>query len=101
LAALLQGIRAAAVSQTLWRGTGNGITELLQTVPPIFGWAASTLGIGPHSSYVYIAPCELTSESVFECFVSLVTYADYRNSAHFISHRLARQPLADFPVGRI
>jgi len=40
---------AAGVSQTLRRGTRNGITELSQTAPPIFGWAAITLGIGPHS----------------------------------------------------
>ena len=32
-------------------GTRNGITELSQTAPPIFGWAAVTLGIGPHSSF--------------------------------------------------
>ena len=50
LAALLHATPAAGVSQTLRRGTRNGITELLQTVPPIFGWAAITLGIGPHSS---------------------------------------------------
>jgi len=25
--------------------------ELPKTAPPIFGWAAITLGIGPHSSY--------------------------------------------------
>jgi len=31
--------------------TRNGITELSQTVPLILGWAAITLGIGPHSSY--------------------------------------------------
>jgi len=36
--------------QTLWRGTRNGIMELLQRAPPIFGRAAITLGIGPHSS---------------------------------------------------
>ena len=42
--------RAAAVSQTLWRGTRNGITELSQRAPPIFRWAAITFGIGPHSS---------------------------------------------------
>ena len=35
----------------LWCGTGNGIIELSQTAPPIFGWAAITLGIGPHSSF--------------------------------------------------
>jgi len=31
--------------------TRNGITELSQTAPPMFGWAAITLGIGPHSSF--------------------------------------------------
>jgi len=50
LAVWLHGTRAAAVNQTLWRSAGNGITELLQTAPPIFGWAAITLGIGPHCS---------------------------------------------------
>jgi len=33
--------------------TRNGIMELSQWAPPIFGWAAITLGIGPHSSLVY------------------------------------------------
>jgi len=49
LAALLHGSPAAALGQTLRRGTRNGITELSQRVPPIFGWAAITLGICPHS----------------------------------------------------
>ena len=40
----------SGVSQTVWCGTRNGITELSQRAPPIFGWAAITLGIGPHSS---------------------------------------------------
>jgi len=44
---------AAGVSQTLRRGTRNGITELSQRAPPIFGRAAITLGISPHSSYYY------------------------------------------------
>jgi len=47
LAVWLYGTRAVAVSQTLWRGTRNGITELSQRVPPIFGCAAIMLGIGP------------------------------------------------------
>ena len=46
---------AACVSQTLQRGTRNGITELLQRLPPIFGWAAITFGIGPRSSCSYFA----------------------------------------------
>ena len=50
LAALLHGTPAAAVSQTLQRSTRDEITELSQTAPPIFGWAAITFGIGPHSS---------------------------------------------------
>jgi len=52
LEALLHGIPAAGVSQTLWHGTRNGITELSQRAPPIFGRAAITLGIGPHFSLV-------------------------------------------------
>jgi len=50
LAALPHGTPAAGVSQTVWRGTRNGITELSQMAPLVFGWAAITLGIGPHSS---------------------------------------------------
>ena len=50
LAALLHGTLAAGISQTLQHGIRNGITELSQRVPPIFGRAAITLGIGPHSS---------------------------------------------------
>jgi len=46
LAAILHGTPAAGVSQTLRRGTRNGITELSQTAPPIFGWAAITFDIG-------------------------------------------------------
>jgi len=46
------GTPAVGVSQTLWCGTCNGITELSQRVPPIFGWAAITLGFGTHSSTV-------------------------------------------------
>ena len=41
---------SGGVSQTLRRGTRNGITELSQRAPPIFGWAAITFDIGPHSS---------------------------------------------------
>ena len=42
LAALLHGTPAAGISQTLRRGTRNGITELPQRAPPLFGWAAIT-----------------------------------------------------------
>jgi len=37
LAALLHGTPAVGVSQTLRCGTRNGITELPQRAPPIFG----------------------------------------------------------------
>ena len=50
LAALLHDTPAAGVSQTLPCGTRNGITELSQRAPPIFGQAAITLGIDPHCS---------------------------------------------------
>jgi len=55
LATLLHGTPAAGVRQTLRRGTRNGITEISQRARPIFGWAAITLGIGPHSSCHYCA----------------------------------------------
>ena len=46
LAALLHGTPAAG---KLRRGARNGITE--ERAPPIFGRAAITYGIGPHSSF--------------------------------------------------
>ena len=51
LAALLHGTRPLGISQTLRRGTRNGIMELLQRAPPVFDWLAISLGIGTHSSY--------------------------------------------------
>jgi len=58
LAALLHGTPAASISQTLRCHTRNGITELSQRAPPIFGRAAITLCISPHSSlnefYVFV-----------------------------------------------
>ena len=50
--ALLHGTPAAGVSQTLRRGTRNGITKRSQKAPPIFGRAVTTLSIGAHSSLV-------------------------------------------------
>ena len=52
LAVLLHGMPAAGVSQALRRGTRIAITELSQRVPSVFGWAAITLGIRPHSSCI-------------------------------------------------
>ena len=57
LVALLHGTSAVGLSQTLPRGTRNGITELSQRAPPIFGWAAIMLGVGPHSSFVLVHLC--------------------------------------------
>jgi len=48
-------------SARLRRSTRNGITELPQRAPPIFGWAAITLGIGPHSSCKRFAAGEMAS----------------------------------------
>ena len=47
----MHGTPAAGDSQTLRRRTRNGITELWHMAPSIFGRAAITLGIDPHSSY--------------------------------------------------
>jgi len=48
LAESLHDTPAADISQTLQCGTRNGIRELSQRVPPIFAWAAISLGIGQH-----------------------------------------------------
>jgi len=56
LTALLHGTPAVGLSQTLRHGTRNGIMEVSQRAPPIFGWAAITLGIGPYSSLVPAHP---------------------------------------------
>ena len=56
LAVLLQCTPAAGISE-MRLGARNGITELLQMASPIFGWAAITLGIGPHSSFFKISLC--------------------------------------------
>jgi len=53
LAALPHSTPAAGVGQTLRCGTRNGITQLSQRAPPIFGWVAVTFGIGPQSGCVY------------------------------------------------
>jgi len=66
LAALLHGIPAVGVSQTLWCGSRNGITELSQRAPPIFGWAVITLGFGTHSfiSFLLLIPVTLCMAAV-------------------------------------
>jgi len=55
LATLLHVIPAAGVSQTLPLGRRNGIMELSQRAPPIFGRVAITLGIGPHSTSFFLS----------------------------------------------
>jgi len=67
----LHSTSAAGVSQTLRRGTRNGITELSQRAPPIFGWAAVTLGIDPHSSLYLHLVIEVTA--VVTCGLILYT----------------------------
>jgi len=52
LAALLHGTRTAAVSETLWRGTRNGIAELSQRAPSRL--SSHHLGHWPHSSVSFV-----------------------------------------------
>ena len=70
LAALLHGTPAAGVRQTLRRRTRNGITEFLQRAPPIFGRAAITRGIGPHSSL----SCSYFYAHATNCILHLALY---------------------------
>ena len=79
LPALLQGTLAAAVSQTLWRGTWTGITELSQKAPPIFGWVAITSFLWSPMEYgrpsyfhavIMVALCHRADHYIFILFLS-------------------------------
>jgi len=71
LTALLHGTLAACVSRTLRLGTSNGIMALSQRAPPIFGWVAITLGIGPHSIFGYICGPQKFNFNTFQGSVTL------------------------------
>ena len=82
LTALLHGTPAAGVSQTLRCGTRNGITQLSQRVPPIFGRAAITLGIGPHSCCFFKCTIKVKWSYVHS---SMVMLHDFFHSYLFLS----------------
>ena len=86
LAALLHDTRPTAISQTLWHGARIGIMELSQSAPTIFGSAAVTLGIGPHSSVFYcICMLKLVAQMVSPKRLRHVTetsYLCYPNVCH-------------------
>jgi len=82
LSALLHGTRVVGVSESLQRHrpTRNRITEVQQRAPPIFDWAAITLGIGPRSSYCSVLQCEVTHFALilyFESFLGAVMLFSY------------------------
>jgi len=73
LTALLHSTQAVGVSQSLRHGTRNGITELSQRAPPIFGREAITLGIRPHCSLFCIIWYSINSITVVEAVVVQVS----------------------------
>jgi len=89
LAASLHGTPAVDVSQTLRRGTRNGIRELSQRAPPIFGLAANTMGIGSHSrSGLFFVLVSFSKIFTFQHFhiliyftrnLALVMFIDFAN----------------------
>ena len=90
LAALLHGTPAAGISQTLRCGTRNGITELLQRAPPVFGRAAITLGISPHSSFL----------STVYWFRSLILLSVHSSTA-ILSLHAVNEEICSFSTPRI
>jgi len=95
LATLLHGNPAEGISQTLRRGIRNGNTEVSQKTPPIFGWAAIALGIGPHSSYnsvlcgVVYDSCTQRYGHTCEQFLKLSVCVRFRfNLLHFFRFRI-------------
>jgi len=51
--------------------TWNGVTELSQKAPPVFDWAAITLGIRPHSSYELFCPVLIPPISFAYLFLNM------------------------------
>jgi len=52
----VHGTRAVGVRESLRHRTRNGITELSERAPPVFDWAAITMGIGPHFNSILKLP---------------------------------------------
>jgi len=75
-AALLHCTQTLGVRQNWRHGTMNGITKLYHRVPPIFGWAAITLGIGPHSTFLCLLwpPYAIRPAIIFLSCVSSSTF---------------------------
>jgi len=69
---------SSGLRQTLRRGARNGITELSQEAPPIFGWAAVTLVIDPHYSVHYfslfVPCCRLLKATITSVYFARVKY---------------------------
>jgi len=88
LPALLHGTSASGVSQTLRRGTRNGITELPYRAPPIFGRAAITLGIGPHSSSFFFSSPNLSGRrlDVYHTSTHGVALCEFRMQVRNVVH---------------
>jgi len=98
LAALLHGTPAAGVSQTLRRGTSYGITELSQRAraPPVFGWAAITLGIDPHSSIAYMSIVSLCNKAFLAFGIihsTSLPYTGQYSSTRFFARIPVLEPL--------
>ena len=72
---------SSGVSQTLRRGTRNGITELSQKALPIFGWAAITLGIDPHCSLFFFTIDVIIAETVIR-FLDRITSTTYVDAVY-------------------
>jgi len=77
-------------SAKLRRGTRNGITEISQRAPRIFGWAAITLGVGPHSSFL----------STVYWFRSLILLSVHSSTA-ILSLHAVNEEICSFSTPRI
>ena len=93
------GTRVVGVSQTLRSRTSNGITELSQRAPSIFGWAATTLGIGPHSSLnVFtslvcpsVGPMSIIQADIVPKWLKVGSYKQYHTrDSGFLKPRISR-----------
>ena len=82
---ILHGTPVAGVSQILRRGTRNGITELTQRAPPIFGWAAITLA----DILVMATLCNRAGHYIFALwFLSSICLSSFFSSPNLSGRRV-------------
>ena len=75
-------LKSCVPNFAVWYKEWNYGTELSQRAPSIFGWAAITLGIGPHSSYQLLRVSVLRGVRLLTYYseVCVATFVEFFNN---------------------